>query len=121
MYQKKIGLEAGDIFALFTRGAWENFGEEEFLEAAKEAKEPKEILDQAEDVILGQQETGEVDNYSLAVTFIEKVYQPPKKLSLKKILMAAIPIVLGVGGISLGLYLHHRSIKKTRNTIWKNT
>jgi len=120
LVSKKIGLEAGDIFALFTRGAWENFGEEEFLEAAKEAKEPKEILDQAEDVILGQQETGEVDNYSLAVTFIEKVYQPPKKLSLKKILMAAIPIVLAVGGISLGLYLHHRSIKNKEYNLEKH-
>lgn len=120
LVSKKIGLEAGDIFALFTRGAWESFGEEEFLEAAKEAKEPKEILDQAEDVILGQQETGEVDNYSLAVTFIEKVYQPPKKLSLKKILMAAIPIVLAVGGISLGLYLHHRSIKNKEYNLEKH-
>ncbi|MGL6219234.1 MAG: PP2C family protein-serine/threonine phosphatase, partial [Lacrimispora sphenoides] len=97
LMSKKIGLEAGDIFALFTRGAWENFGEEAFLEAAKEAKEPKEILDQAEDVILGMQETEEVDNYSLAVTFIEKVYQPPKKLSIKTILMTAIPVALAVG------------------------
>jgi len=119
LMSKKIGLEAGDIFALFTRGAWESFGEEEFLEAAKEAKEPKEILDQAEDVILGRQETEEVDNYSLAVTFIEKVYQPPKKLSLKKLLMAAIPIALVVGGISLGLYLHHRNVKNKEYNLEK--
>lgn len=119
LLSKKIGLEAGDIFALFTRGAWENFGEEEFLEAAKEAKEPKEILDQAEDVILGMQETEEVDNYSLAVTFIEKVYQPPKKLSIKTILMTAIPITLAVGGISLGLYLHHRNIKNKEYNLEK--
>lgn len=119
LMSKKIGLEAGDIFALFTRGAWENFGEEEFLEAAKEAKEPKEILDQAEDVILGMQETEEVDNYSLAVTFIEKVYQPPKKLSFKKLLMAAIPITLAVGGICLGLYLHHRNIKNKEYNLEK--
>lgn len=119
LMSKKIGLEAGDIFALFTRGAWENFGEEEFLEAAKEAKEPKEILDQAEDVILGMQETEEVDNYSLAMTFIEKVYQPPKKLSFKKLLMAAIPITLAVGGISLGLYLHHRNIKNKEYNLEK--
>ncbi len=119
LLSKKIGLEAGDIFALFTRGAWENFSEEEFLEAAKEAKEPKEILDQAEDVILGMQETEEVDNYSLAVTFIEKVYQPPKKLSFKKLLMAVIPITLAVGGISLGLYLHHRNIKNKEYNLEK--
>jgi len=65
------------------------------------------------------QETEEVDNYSLAVTFIEKVYQPPKKLSLKKLLMAAIPIVLVVGGISLGLYLHHRNIKNKEYNLEK--
>ena len=119
LMSKKIGLEAGDIFALFTRGAWENFGEEAFLEAAKEAKEPKEILDQAEDVILGMQETEEVDNYSLAVTFIEKVYQPPKKLSIKTILMTAIPVALAVGGISLGLYLHHRNLKNKEYNLEK--
>lgn len=119
LMSKKIGLEAGDIFALFTRGAWENFGEEAFLEAAKEAKEPKEILDQAEDVILGMQETEEVDNYSLAVTFIEKVYQPPKKLSIKTILMTAIPVALAVGGISLGIYLHHRNIKNKEYNLEK--
>lgn len=117
---KKIRLENGDSFALFTRGAWENIGEDEFLEIAGEAKEPQEVLEKAEDVILGKQETDEVDNYSLAVTFVDKVYQSPrKKLTLKKILLIALPIILVAGGISLGLYLYHRSIKNKEDNLEK--
>ncbi|MEY8356569.1 hypothetical protein AALB39_24900 [Lachnospiraceae bacterium 54-53] len=115
---KKLKLENGDSFALLTRGAWENLDEDEFLEIAREAKEPGEILERAEDIILGKQETGEVDNYSLAVTFVDKVYQPPKKkLSVKKILLITLPVILVAGGISLGLYLRHRSIKNREESL----
>lgn len=115
---KKIRLEDGDSFALFTRGAWENYGEDEFLEAVKEATEPEEILDKAEDSILGKQETDEVDNYSLAVTFVDKVYQPPaKKITVKKVLLIALPILLAAGGISLGLFLRHRSIERKEESL----
>ncbi|WP_277408734.1 hypothetical protein [Lacrimispora xylanisolvens] len=102
----------------FTRGAWENYGEDEFLEAVKEATEPEEILDKAEDSILGKQETDEVDNYSLAVTFVDKVYQPPaKKITVKKVLLIALPVLLAAGGISLGLFLRHRSIERKEESL----
>ena len=48
----------------------------------------------------------------MAVTFVRKVYQSPKKpWTLKKILMVVIPVVLVVGGISIALFLGHRSIQ----------
>ncbi|WP_394522850.1 PP2C family protein-serine/threonine phosphatase [Lacrimispora sp. JR3] len=118
LVSKKVPLENGDSFALFTRGAWENLSEEEFLEISKDAKEPQEILEKAEDIILGKQETEEVDNYSLAVTFVDKVYQSPKKkITLKKVLLIALPILLLAGGISLGLYLKHKSVKNKEDSL----
>lgn len=118
LVSKKVPLENGDSFALFTRGAWENLSEEEFLEISKDAKEPQEILEKAEDMILGKQETEEVDNYSLAVTFVDKVYQSPKKkITLKKVLLIALPILLLVGGVSLGLYLKNRSVKNKEESL----
>ncbi|MFT4104615.1 MAG: hypothetical protein QM657_02560 [Lacrimispora sp.] len=117
----KIKVEDGDILAQLTRGLWERCSDEELMNAVKDAKEPGDILDRVEDVILGQQEEkawGSIDNYSLAVTFIQKVYQNPKKrLSLKQILMIAIPVLLVAGGISLGFYLRHRSVKNKEQNL----
>lgn len=118
LVSKKVPLENGDSFALFTRGAWENLSEDEFLEISKDAKEPQEILEKAEDMILGKQETGEVDNYSLAVTFVDKVYKSPKKkITLKKVLLIALPVLLLAGGISLGLYLKNKSVKNKEESL----
>ena len=109
---KKIKLENGDIFTVLSRGVWERCSDQELLEFANEAKEPQEILDQTEDLILKAQEETNIDNYTLAVTFVNKTYQSPKKKwTVKKVLMIAIPVLLMIGGISLGLYLRHRSIR----------
>lgn len=109
---KKIKLENGDIFMVLSRGVWERCSDQELLEFANGAKEPQEILDQTEDLILNAQEENHIDNYTLAVTFVDKIYQSPKKKwTVKKILMIALPVLLIVGGISLGLYLRHRSIR----------
>lgn len=107
---KKLRLEDGDILELMTRGVWENCTDAELLEASQDAKEPEEILNRAEDRILGRQEERAIDNYSLAVTFVDKIYRSPKKkVSLRQVLMVAIPLILLVGGISLALFLRHRS------------
>ncbi len=109
---KKRKLENGDIFLLLTRGVWEQCPDEELLEIINDAKEPDEILQRTEDWILDRQETEEIDNYTMAVTFVRKVYQSPKKpWTLKRILMIAIPVILIVGGISLGVFLRYRNIR----------
>lgn len=108
----KRKLADGDIFAILTRGVWERCTDQELLEFMKDAGEPDEILGAVEDQILKEQEEKNIDNYSLAVTFVNKVYQPPqKKWSAKKLALAAMPIVLAAGGIGLTLYLRRRSIR----------
>ena len=109
---KKRKLENGDIFLLLTRGVWEQCPDEELLEIINDAKEPDEILQRTEDWILDRQETEEIDNYTMAVTFVRKVYQSPNKpWTLKRVLMIAIPVILIVGGISLGVFLRYRNIR----------
>lgn len=109
---KKRKLENGDIFLLLTRGVWEQCPDEELLEIINDAKEPDEILQMTEDWILDRQETEEIDNYTMAVTFVRKVYQSPNKpWTLKRVLMIAIPVILIVGGISLGVFLRYRNIR----------
>jgi serine/threonine protein phosphatase PrpC len=110
---RKRKLESGDVFLLLSRGVWEQCSDEELLEIINTAKEPAEVLHQTEDFILGRQESKEIDNYTMAVTFVQKVYQSPKKpWTVKKVLMILLPVLLLVGGISLGLYLRHRKIRE---------
>jgi len=109
---KKTRLEDGDIFTLLTRGTWERCSDLELLDYLKDAKEPEEALGQAEDRILQDQDDGTIDNYSLAITFVNKVYQSPKRTwTAKRILMIAIPVLLAVGGMGIMLYLRHQSRK----------
>ena len=114
----KIRLENGDIFMVMSRGVWEQCSDQELLDFANDAKDPQEILDQTEDLILKAQEDNHIDNYTLAVTFVDKIYQSPrKKWTVKKILMIAIPVLLVLGGIGLGFYLRHRSIRIKRENL----
>lgn len=115
---KKHLLADGDTLYLMSRGVWEACGDQELLDISKDAKEPTEILEQVEDLILGKQETYQIDNYTLAVTFIDKVYRSPKKkVSVKTVLMIALPLLLAAGGISLGLWLQHRNIRSREESL----
>ncbi len=115
---KKRPLSDGDILYLMSRGVWEACNDEKILEFSKDAKEPSEILEQVEDQILGKQEEYQIDNYTLAVTFIDKVYRSPKKkISIKTILMIAVPLILVIGGISFGLWLRHRNIRNKKESL----
>lgn len=109
---RKRKLEAGDLFVQLTRGVWEQCGEQEFLQIVNDAKETKDILDQTEDFILKEQDHRSIDNYSMAVTSVDKVYQSPKKpISVKKILMIALPVLLVIITASVTLFLRYRSIQ----------
>lgn len=115
----KRKLEDGDVFLLLTRGVWEHCSDETLLQIINDAKEPEEILQHTEDCILKEQETAEIDNYTMAVTFAKKIYRSPKKpITLKKILMVAIPVIVLTAGIGLTLFLRHRSIQiKEQNLV----
>lgn len=91
---KKLKLNDGDVFTLLTKGIWENCDEKEIEDALEGAKEPQEVADRVEDMILSKQ-LKTIENYTFAVTFVEKAYINPKRKALiKKILLAAIPIIL---------------------------
>lgn len=105
-------LEAGDLFIQLTRGVWEQCEEQEFLQIVNDAKETKDILDQTEDLILKEQNSRSIDNYSMAVTSVNKVYQSPRKpLTLKKVLLIVLPVLLVIVTVSVTLFLRHRSIR----------
>lgn len=116
---RKKKLEAGDVFIQLTRGVWEQCGEQEFLQIVNDAKETRDILDQTEDFILKEQDSRNIDNYSMAVTSVNKVYQSPKKpVSVKKILLIVIPILMIVITLSVTLFVRHRGIQnKTQSMV----
>jgi len=91
---KKLKLNDGDVFTLLTKGIWENCDEKEIEDALEGVKEPQEVVDRVEDIILSKP-FKTLENYTFAVTFVEKTYINPKRKALiKKIIMAAIPILL---------------------------
>lgn len=109
---RKKKLEAGDLFIQLTRGVWEQCGEQEFLQIVNDAKETKDIPDQIEDFILKEQNSRDIDNYSMAVTSVDKIYQSPKKLvSVRKILLIVLPILLAIATVSVTLFLRYRSVR----------
>ena len=91
---KKIKLADGDAFALLTKGIWENCDAKEIEDALEGAKEPKDVVDSVEDMILSKQ-SKELENYTLALTFVEKAYiNPKRKKIIKTVILTAIPILL---------------------------
>lgn len=105
---RKRKLVNGDILLLYTRGIWENCNYVELKDAAKDASTPQDMADNVEELILGRQ-NGEIDNYTLAVTFVDKVYLNPKKRwSLKQVLAIVIPILIVLLILSITLFVRYR-------------
>lgn len=105
---RKRKLSNGDILLLYTRGIWENCDYVDLKAAAKEVSTPQEMADNLEELILcGQKE--EIDNYTLAVTFVDKVYLNPKKRwTLKKVLAIAIPVMIVLLILGITLFVRYR-------------
>lgn len=104
----KKKLANGDILLLATRGTWENLSNAQLLECAKEVSTPLELADNVEELILGRLKP-EIDNYTIAVTYVDKIYLNPKKRwSVKKILAIAIPIIVILLILFIGLYVRYR-------------
>ena len=122
----KIKLENGDILTLYTRGIWENLDSGELDDVFSEAKdEPKESLNDIEDLLLSKQ-PGTLENYTFVAVFIDKVFSDPdRKKKRKKILIiclvAAVVLLVVVIAIWIVRILHQQLVedmsRKYSNTI----
>ena len=114
---KKIKLAETDMIALYTRGIWENVDEAELDDVFAEAdNEVQTTVDNIEDLLLSRQPEN-LDNYTLAVIFINKVYQnPEKRKRIKKIVTIAIIVVIAAIVIGVVLwFLHDRKVQRTED------
>ena len=111
---KKIKLVENDMIALYTRGIWENVDEAELDDVFAEAdNEVKTTVDNIEDLLLSRQPEN-LDNYTLAVIFINKVYQnPEKRKRIKKIVTITVAVVIAVIIIGVVLwFLHYKKVQR---------
>lgn len=108
---KKIKLSNGDAIALLTRGIWENCDETEIEDALEGAQNPGDVADAVEDLILSKQPS-KLENYTLAITFFDKVFINPNKVKIiKKVAMIAVPIMmlLITLGTIIGVKIHNKN------------
>lgn len=109
---KKIKLKDGDIFALLTRGVWELCDTGDIRAALDSAEnDPNLALDGLERLMLDPVPK-EIDNYTAAIVFVDKVFLDPNKgKRLKKILMIAIPVlVLAIALTVVLIVLHNKKV-----------
>ena len=110
---KKIKLADGDVFALLTRGIWENCDESEMEDALEGAKNPEDVVDDIEEMILSKQPS-KIENYTLALTFFDKVYiNPNRKKTIKTVILAAIPIIIAIVAIVVLLNIKMNTKKES--------
>lgn len=111
---KKIKLVETDMIALYTRGIWENVDEAELDEVFADAdNEVQNTVDNIEDLLLSRQPE-DLDNYTLAVIFINKVYRnPQRRKRIKKIIIICIIVVLVIAVVCAVIwYLHRKKVRR---------
>lgn len=80
---KKRALMDGDILLMQTRGAWENVGTAELIDAVDGVSKAEEVCTGLEDVILSQR-LEIIENYTIATIFVDKIYKNPNAGKYKK-------------------------------------
>jgi len=114
---RKIKLQDGDIIALYSRGFWENCDEDDLLAQITDAgDDPQKALENAEEVLLDDLPDPEnVDNYTLGLVYVDKVYSDPVKAQRRKKIIKIVVIVvmvLLIVGLMLFFWLRSRHIKR---------
>lgn len=104
----KIKLTNADAIALYTRGIWENIDEGEIKDVFADATDdPQKTVNDMEDMLLSRQ-PADLQTYTLAVIFANKVYiDPNKKRKIRKVVMAAIPVLTVAAVLSIVLFIRH--------------
>lgn len=111
---RKIKLIETDMIALYTRGIWENVDEAELDDVFADAdNEVQKTVDNIEDLLLSRQPEN-LDNYTLAVIFINKVYQNPERQrrNRKIIIITVVIVILVIIICAVIWFLQHK--KKQR-------
>lgn len=107
---KKIKLADTDIITLYTRGIWENVDESELDDVFSEASDSvQDSLDNVEELLLSKQPEN-LDNYTFAAIFVNKVYTDPKRDKKRKkiIIISIVVTVLVIVVICVCIFLHRR-------------
>ena len=107
---KKIKLLDTDIITLYTRGIWENLDEAELDDVFSEAgNEVRDSLDNVEELLLSRQPRN-LENYTFAAIFINKVYADPARAKKRKkiILFSVLAVVLVIAVVCICIFLHWR-------------
>lgn len=106
-------LEDGDIILLETRGAWENIGDAELLDATDGVSKAEEVCTGLEDVILSQR-LDIIENYTIVSIFVNKIYQNPKQGKYKKLITLLVSLAIALT-IALTTILVTRYIMNRKN------
>ena len=109
----KHSLEDGDIILLETRGAWENIGDAELLDATDGVSKAEEVCTGLEDVILSQR-LDIIENYTIVSIFVNKIYQNPKQGKYKKLITLLVSLAIALT-IALAAILVTRYIMNRKN------
>lgn len=107
---KKIKLLDTDIITLYTRGIWENLDEAELDDVFSEAgNEVQDSLDNVEELLLSRQPRN-LENYTFAAIFINKVYSDPARAKKRKkiILFSVLAVILIIIVVCICIFLHRR-------------
>lgn len=76
--EKKQKLRDGDIFILYTRGAWKNIENRQLLQAARQTDALEKLCDRLEEIVLDHRQDI-IENYTIVSIFIDKTYKKYKK------------------------------------------
>ena len=97
---KKIKVKEMDVLVLTTVGLWERVTNGELLDAAHDTKEPQELIDNVEDILLSKQ-LPMFRNYTIATIFVNRLFLREKKWwpKVKKALFILIPLLIIIGVI----------------------
>lgn len=109
----KHTLEDGDIILLETRGAWENIGDAELLDATDGVSKVEEVCTGLEDVILSQR-LDIIENYTIVSIFVNKIYQNPKQGKYKKLITLLVSLAIALT-VALTTILVTRYIMNRKN------
>lgn len=107
---KKIKLSDSDIITLYTRGIWENVGEPELDDLfSNTGNEVQEVLDNVEELLLSRQPEN-LENYTFAAIFVNKVYADPKRNRKRKIILiiSIVVVVLVIVAVCVCILLYRR-------------